>query len=45
LATRLKEHGVLAGVTGQRRFRLVLHYWIDDEGAERAVQAFQAAIK
>lgn len=45
LAERLRQRGVLAGVTGQRRFRLVLHYWIDDGGVERAVEAFRAAVQ
>ena len=44
LAGKLKTRGVLAGVTGQRRFRLVLHYWIDDAGVERTVQAFREAL-
>jgi threonine aldolase len=42
---RLKERGVLLGVTGAREFRLVLHYWIDDAGVERAITAFGAAVK
>jgi hypothetical protein len=33
------------GVVGQRRFRLVTHYWIDDAGVERAVGAFEEALK
>jgi threonine aldolase len=40
----LKRHGILAGVTGQRSFRLVLHYWIDDTGVEKTVAAFRAAV-
>jgi threonine aldolase len=42
---RLKERGVLLGVTGARQFRLVLHYWIDDAGVEQAVAAFREAAK
>jgi threonine aldolase len=42
---RLKERGVLLGVTGERQFRLVLHYWIDDAGVEQAVAAFREAAK
>jgi threonine aldolase len=37
---RLLKQGVQVGVTGPRRFRLVTHYWIDDEGIEQAVSAF-----
>jgi threonine aldolase len=44
VAEKLKEHGVLAGVADERRFRLVTHYWIDDEAVERAVAAFDAVL-
>ena len=36
-----EEHGIRIGVTGARRFRLVLHYWITDEDVERVIAAFQ----
>lgn len=39
-ADRLKKYGVLVGVTGPLNFRLVTHYWIDDEAVEQAAQAF-----
>lgn len=41
LSKKLKEKGVLVGVTGARRFRLVTHYHIDDEALERVVEAFE----
>jgi threonine aldolase len=44
-AASLEEYGVKVGVVGQRRFRLVTHYWIDDAGVERAVGAFEEALK
>lgn len=44
VADELKHHGVLAGVAGERRFRLVTHYWIDGEAVERAVTAFAAVL-
>jgi threonine aldolase len=44
VAGRLKERGVLAGVTGKRRFRLVTHYWIDDQAVEKAVCGFAAVL-
>jgi threonine aldolase len=44
VADALKKHGVLVGATGSRRFRLVTHYWIDDAGVERAVQAFSQVL-
>lgn len=40
VADRLKEEGVLVGAVDERRLRMVTHYWIDDAGIERAVQAF-----
>jgi threonine aldolase len=42
---RLAEHGVQVGVAGKRRFRLVLHYWIDDVGVEQTLLAFQEVLK
>jgi threonine aldolase len=44
VAEKLKEHGVQAGIAGNRRFRLVTHYWIDDESVERAIAAFDAVL-
>ena len=41
VATRLKEQGVLIGTSGERRFRLVTHYWIDDKGITKAVESFR----
>jgi threonine aldolase len=42
---KLKGLGILVDVTGQRRFRLVLHYWIDDTGVEKTVAAFRFAVQ
>jgi threonine aldolase len=44
VADALRKHGVLAGVTGKRRFRLVLHYWISDADVETTVAAFGEAL-
>ena len=41
---KLKENGVLIGVAGKRRFRLVTHYWIDDKGVEKTIAAFDAVL-
>jgi threonine aldolase len=41
VAEQLKARGVLAGVVGARRFRLVLHCQVDDIGAAQAVSAFK----
>jgi threonine aldolase len=40
VAEKMKERGVLVGVSGARRFRLVTHCWIDDDGVDKAVAAF-----
>ena len=42
---KLKELGVKVGVSGSKRFRMVLHYWIDDKGIEQTVNAFQQVIR
>jgi len=44
VAQRLAEHSVKVGVVGPQRFRLVTHYWIDDEGVEKALSAFSKAL-
>ena len=41
VAARLKEHGILIGPRSERTFRAVTHYWIDDEGVERTVNALR----
>ncbi len=43
-ATRLAEKGVKVGVVAERQFRMVVHYWIDDNGVDRTVQAFKEAL-
>jgi len=42
---KLKGRGILAGVTGPRSLRLVLHYWIDDVGVEKTIAAFRSAMQ
>ena len=41
---RLKERGVLIGATGERQYRLVTHYWIDDEGIEKTIETFRSVL-
>jgi threonine aldolase len=41
VAAELSTRNVRVGVVGKRRFRLVTHYWIDDEAVEKALLAFQ----
>ena len=45
LALLLKEKGILVGIVGTRRFRLVTHYWIDDDAVKKAVGAFQEVLQ
>jgi threonine aldolase len=41
---RMKNLGVLVDPENARRFRLVTHYWIDDEAVKKTVSAFQEAL-
>lgn len=41
LASALRESGVLVGVVGPARLRLVTHYWIDDAGVDRTLNVFR----
>lgn len=44
MAMRLKSRGVLAGVAGKNRFRLVTHCGIGDVDIEQAIAAFASAL-
>ena len=44
VAEKMKKHGVLVGIAGARRFRLVTHYWIDDEAVKQTLSAFEAVL-
>lgn len=44
VAERMKEHGVLVDPDNWRRFRLVTHYWVDDDGVEKAISAFKKVL-
>lgn len=37
----LADRGIKVGKTGERRFRLVTHYWIDDEDVTSVIDAFR----
>lgn len=45
LAGKLLAYGIKPGVSSPRRFRLVTHYWIDDEGVAQTVDAFQRVMR
>jgi len=44
IAEKLRAQGVKVGVVSERMFRMVLHYWVDDDGIERTLKAFQTAL-
>lgn len=44
VAQTLRERGILVGLVEQRRFRLVTHYWIDDQAVSQTVTAFKALL-
>jgi threonine aldolase len=41
---KMLNHNVLVDWAGRRRFRLVTHYWVDDDGVTRAIQAFKKVL-
>ena len=44
LEQALARSHILIHAVGPRRIRLVLHYWVDDEGVERTVEGFHRAL-
>jgi threonine aldolase len=44
LTRKLRDMGVLVGVAGADRLRLVTHYWISDEDVVGAIEAFESAL-
>jgi threonine aldolase len=44
ITQKMKDHGVLVDPESPRRFRLVTHYWIDDQAVEKTVSAFQKVL-
>ena len=45
VARELEKRGVLVGKVGKSRFRLVTHFWIDDQAIERTLEAFALVLK
>ncbi len=45
VADRLLQKRVKVGVVGERRFRLVTHYWIGDSAVQHAGAAFEEVIQ
>jgi threonine aldolase len=44
VARALREEHILVGVVGERSFRLVTHYWIDDQAVGMTLAAFQKVL-
>jgi threonine aldolase len=44
ITQRMKDHGILVDPESPRRFRLVTHYWIDDQSVEKTISAFQKVL-
>jgi threonine aldolase len=45
VAAALSERNVRVGLVGPRRFRLVTHYWIDNNGVKSAIEAFAEVLQ
>jgi threonine aldolase len=44
ITRKMKDLGVLVDPEAARRFRLVTHYWIDDQAVETAISAFRTVL-
>jgi threonine aldolase len=42
---KLSADGIKVGVVGERRFRMVTHYWIDDQAIDKTLAAFSRLSK
>jgi threonine aldolase len=45
VTARMKDLGILVSAEGPRRFRLVTHYWIDDDAVGKSISAFGKALQ
>lgn len=45
LSEKVRELGLLVDAENARRFRLVIHYWIDDGAVEKTISAFREALR
>ncbi len=44
VAAKMAQLGVLVGEIGERQFRLVTHYWIDDQAVGTCIAAFRTVL-
>jgi threonine aldolase len=40
ISTLLDQKGIRVGIVGEKRFRLVTHYWITDDNIDQTIEAF-----
>ena len=45
ITAKLSAQGLRVGAVGDRRFRLVTHYWINDHDVEQAVKVFRTVME
>ncbi len=45
IGARLEQRGIKVQVKGAQRFRLVTHYWIDDQAVETTIDAFHQVMQ
>jgi len=45
IASTMEKQGIRVGVINPRRFRLVTHFWIDDEAVGKVISSFRIAVK
>jgi threonine aldolase len=44
IVERMKTYGILLDAENPRRFRLVTHYWIDDQKVQKTISAFREVL-
>jgi threonine aldolase len=45
VAKKLSDKGIKIGVVGEKKFRMVTHYWIDDAAIEKTVAAMREVLQ
>ncbi|MFH2039214.1 MAG: low-specificity L-threonine aldolase [Chloroflexota bacterium] len=45
ISSLLEKQGIRIGIVGEKRFRLVTHYWIKDDDINKTIEAFGMIVK
>lgn len=45
VAEHLKSNGIRVGVIGEKHFRLVTHFWINEKAVEKTINSFRSVLK